>query len=58
VHTLSEQAPLGHTVLHDPQWFGSVASFTQELLQFVRPVAQLAEHAPALQTYPLEEAQF
>lgn len=50
------QAPFKHswlfaqTVPHAPQWFSLLFVSTQELLQFVRPVAQPAAHAPWLQT--------
>jgi hypothetical protein len=46
-----ERPPL-QTLLHDPQWFGSLCVFTHAPLHAMRPDPQLSAQAPIEHTCP------
>lgn len=45
-------APLGHAVVHAPQWLGSFERFTQAPAQLVCPDGHCDMHAPLAHTLP------
>jgi hypothetical protein len=48
-------APLGHAVVHAPQWLGSTDRFTQAPPQFVCPDGHCDMQAPLAHTSPDEQ---